>query len=61
MRQVDEATVQYFRANAGKAVERMKRIRREDCPQCDGVASRAELQKPILRRTEWMHKDARDT
>lgn len=39
LKQVDEATVQYFRSNASKAVERMKRIRREDCPQCDGVAS----------------------
>ena len=39
LKQVDEATVNYFRTNAGNAVERMKRIRREDCPRCDGVAS----------------------
>jgi hypothetical protein len=39
LRQVDEATVNYFRANATKAVERMKRIRREDCPQCTGISS----------------------
>lgn len=39
LRQVDEATLKYFQQMAGKAMERIKRIRREDCPQCDGVAS----------------------
>jgi DNA replication protein DnaC len=39
LRTVDQETVEYFRGKAGLALERMARIRREDCPRCDGVAS----------------------
>lgn len=39
MRTIDQETLNYFRAQAAKAVERMRDIRRHDCPRCTGVAS----------------------
>lgn len=38
-RTIDQETLNYFRAQAAKAVERMRVIRRDDCPRCTGVAS----------------------
>lgn len=39
MRMIDQETLNHFRRQAEKAVDRMRHIRREDCPSCDGVAS----------------------
>lgn len=36
---VDLEMVEYFKKRAATAVERMKDIRRHDCPRCEGVAS----------------------